>query len=88
MGVDARAQPTQKLPQTNAGEIVLRSAEQTKRYSEEFINLLAKETKTFRIFDQNQTVKKQRVIISNFLVYQFLNGNSEITEFRSVLSVD
>ena len=74
--------------QVPVSEIVLRSSQQTKRYSEEFKNLLAKETKTIRLFDKNGRAKKERVIVSNFLVHEFLKGKGEITEFRSVLSVD
>ncbi|HJS51031.1 MAG TPA: hypothetical protein VJ781_03955 [Pyrinomonadaceae bacterium] len=77
----AQSQPT-------INDIVLRSSRETKRYSEEFKNLVAKETKTIRTFDKSDRLKRERVIVSNFLVYQFLNGNGEITEFRSVLSVD
>ena len=86
--VHASAQVDQRHPKMNVEEIIRRSSLQTKRYSEEFKNLLAKETKSVRIFDKKENLKKERVIISNFLVYQILNGNGEITEFRSVLSVD
>jgi hypothetical protein len=88
LGVDAKGQLDQTPPRNNVDEIVRRSSLQTKRYSEEFKNLLAKETKTVRTFDKKENVKKERVIVSNFLVYQFLKGTGEITEFRSVLSVD
>jgi hypothetical protein len=74
--------------QIPVSEIVVRAAQQTKRYSEEFKDLLAKETKTLRIFDKNEIPKKERVIVSNFLVYQFLKGTGEITELRSVIAVD
>ena len=88
LGIDAQAQPDQKQVQNNVDDIVRRSSVQTKSYSEEFKNLLAKETKTVRIFDKKEALKKERVIVSNFLVYQFLKGTDETTEFRSVLSVD
>jgi len=86
LGVDTKAQ-LDKMPQ-DTDEIVRRSSLQTKRYAEEFKNLLAAETKRFRTFDKNANLKKERVIVSNFLVYQFLKGSGEITELRSVLSVD
>ena len=76
---------TSQIPVT---DVVVRSSQQTKRYSDEFKNLLAKETKTFRVFDKNGNVKKERGIVSNFLVHEFLKGKGETTEFRSVLSVD
>ena len=69
-------------------EIVRRAADEIKRYREEFRNLLALETKTFRIYDKSSELKKQRVIISNFLVYDLANEMGQTTEFRNVLSVD
>jgi hypothetical protein len=73
-------------PKTN--EIVRRASEQVKQYREEFRNLLAKEARTFRIFDRKSSLKKQRVIVSNFLVYDLSTTKDQTTEFRNVISVD
>jgi len=87
-GPTSLAQTPQRPTQPSIDEIVSHSARQVRHYSKEFKDLLAKETKTIRIFDDNETLKKERVIVSNFLVYQVSRGSGEITEFRSVLSVD
>src|SRR5262245_56813463 len=41
-----RCQPNQKQAPLSTDEIILRAAKETKRYRDEFKNLLAKETKT------------------------------------------
>lgn len=82
------AQVTQlsTIPETT--EIVRRAADETKHYREEFRNLLAKEVRTFRIYDKRSSLKKERVIISNFLVYDLSATKDQTTEFRNVISVD
>jgi len=69
-------------------EIVRRARAESVHYSEEFRNLLATETKTFNIYDKGSMLKKHRVVVSNFLVYDLSSSKSAITEFRQVLSVD
>jgi len=73
---------------TDPQEIVQRARAQSVHYSEEFRNLLATETKTFNIYDKGSELKKHRVVVSNFLVYDLSSTKSAITEFRHVLSVD
>jgi hypothetical protein len=73
-------------PETS--EIVRRAADQVMQYREEFRNLLAKEVRTFRIYDKKSSLKKQRVIVSNFLVYDLSTTKDQTTEFRNVISVD
>jgi hypothetical protein len=69
-------------------DTVVRSSQQATRYADEFKNLLGREIKTVRTFDKNESVKKERVIVSNFLVYELLRNRGSITEFRTVVSVD
>jgi len=86
--IPARQQSRQNQPPPNVGEIVLRAAAEAKRYRDEFKNLLAKETKTIRVFDKSENLKKERTIVSNFLVYESMKHAGDVTEFRNVLSVD
>lgn len=69
-------------------EIVRNAAEQRNAYVEEFKNLLSRETKTFEIYDKKGSVKKRRVVVSNFIVYQLDNDDKRIAEYRNVVSVD
>ncbi len=87
LSVSAWGQPTPSNT-LSSNEIVQRAAAEVQRYRDNFRDLLAKESKTFRIFDKNGSVKKQRTIISNFLVYDLSTTKNETTEFRNVLSVD
>jgi hypothetical protein len=72
----------------NVLEVVRHARTEVAHYTQEFRNLLAKETRTFRIYDKNAGLKKQRIIVSNFLVYDLSKAEGQITEFRNVLSVD
>jgi hypothetical protein len=69
-------------------EIVRRAADETRHFRDEFRNLLAKEVRTFRIYDKKSSLKKQRIIVSNFLVYDLSTTKDQTTEFRNVVSVD
>ena len=80
--------PAQTSKELSVDEIVKRANVEVKHYREEFRNLLAKEVKTFQFYDKNSAIKKQRVIVSNFLVYDLSIKKDETTEFRNVLSVD
>lgn len=75
-------------PSLNARDIVLRAEAEVRHYKNQFRNLVAKETKVFRIYDKSSNLKKQRSVVSNFLVYDLSNTKGETTEFRNVLSVD
>lgn len=68
--------------------ILANAANQTVNYREEFKNLLGEETKTFESFDKNGKSKKQTVIESNFIVYQSLKDETQVTEYRNVVKVD
>lgn len=81
-------QTSQPVVSANVSEIIARASAEKHRYLDEFRNLLAKETKTFRQFDKDGKVKKERKIVSNFLVYDLSKNKDEVTEFRNVLSVD
>ena len=75
--------PTPTLP-----EILDKADGQTRIYLETFKNLLSEETKTFEIYDKRGEVKKRRSVVSTFIVYPLSKDENQITEFRSVISVD
>jgi hypothetical protein len=77
-----------RSPTANAKEIVDKAFAETANYVSEFRNLVSKEKKTFKTFDKNGKLKRERIIVSNFLVYDLTNSKRSMTEFRSVLSVD
>lgn len=78
----------QSVPQLSVNEIVNQAQKQAKTYVEIFKNLLSEETKTFEIYDKKSEVKKRRVVVSTFIVYQLSRDESRVTEYRNVLSVD
>ena len=69
-------------------EIIGRASEQRTAYQDVFKNLLSRETKTSETYKKNGEVKKQRTIVSTFLVYQLSKDVNRISEFRNVKSVD
>lgn len=70
-------------------EQVLNEADaQSRNYRETFKNLLSDETKTFTTFDKKGEAKKNRVIVSNFIVYPLSREEGRIVEYRNVLTVD
>ena len=69
-------------------EIIRRAAEQRTAYQEVFKNLLSRETKTSETYKKNGEVKKQRTVVSTFLVYQLSKDANRISEFRNIKSVD
>ena len=73
---------------TSVNDIVNKAAAQRKAYIEEFKNLLSRETKTFQTVGKNGDIKRSKVIVSTFLVYQLAGNDGKVTEFRSVDSVD
>lgn len=79
---------SQSTTWVTVSEVVSKSALETERYVTLFRNLVARETKTIRLFDKNEKEKRSRAIVSNFMVYQLSKDANEITEFRSVLTVD
>lgn len=74
----------------NLESILQNANEQNQKYSEEFMNLLADEVKTFEIFDRRGIVKKRTVIESNFIILQTeKTPTRRVTgEYRSVVKVD
>ncbi len=77
-----------QIPAANATEIVDKAFAEAANYVAEFRNLVSKEKKTFKTFDKNGKLKRERTIVSNFLVFDLTNSKRTMTEFRSVLSVD
>lgn len=71
-----------------ADEFILKARDGMLKYVETFRNLLSQETKTFEIYDKNGSVKKRRVVSSNFIVYQLSKDEKRIAEYRNVLAVD
>ena len=69
-------------------EIIRRAAEQRTVYQDVFKNLLSRETKTSETYKKNGEVKKQRTVVSTFLVYQLSKDANRISEFRNIKSVD
>lgn len=61
---------------------------QRKVYIEEFKNLMSQEIKTFEIYDKTGAVKKNRSVVSTFIVYQLSKGDKGIVEYRNVVAVD
>ncbi len=70
-------------------EFILRNAEkQAIAYQAGFKDLIAKETKTFQTFRRNGELRKQKIIESNFLVFQSARDADLVTEFRDVTKVN
>ncbi|HMS41481.1 MAG TPA: hypothetical protein PKE69_14710, partial [Pyrinomonadaceae bacterium] len=69
-------------------EILQNANLQAQKYTEEFKNLLADETKTFETYDKNGKLKKGSVIESNFFVLQSEKSGNVTSEYRSVTKVD
>lgn len=69
-------------------EILQNANLQAQKYTEEFKNLLADETKTFETYDKNGKLKKSTVIESNFFVLQSEKRGNVTSEYRSVTKVD
>lgn len=61
---------------------------QSRNYRESFKYLSSDETKTFTTFDKKGEAKKNRVIVSNFIVYPLSREEGRIVEYRNVLTVD
>ena len=83
--------PVQKvsgIPKIGIAEMIGRASAQALEYVAEFRNLIAREKKSIRSLDKKGTVKSERTIVSNFIVYELANAKRSMTEFRSVLSVD
>jgi hypothetical protein len=78
----------QTVPASDVQSTLRRAAVEVERYRNDFRDLLAKEVKTFKIYHKSGSLKKQKVIVSNFLVYDLSTAKNETTEFRNVLSVD
>ena len=79
----AQAPLQQDLPRV-LGEAV----KHRKLYVESFKDLAATETKTTEIIDKNGKVEKQRVVVSDFLVYQSRLRTNYVDEYRITRSVD
>ena len=62
-------------------EIIGRASEQRTAYQDVFKNLLSRETKTSETYKKNGEVKKQRTIVSTFLVYQLSKDANRISDF-------
>ena len=75
-------------PPAGADEIIRLAAAQRLAYVAEFKNLLSRETKTFQMIGKDGRVKKEKAVVSTFLVYQLPGNGGRISEFRSVQSVD
>lgn len=69
-------------------EILLQAEKQTVFYQASFRDLLANETKTFAEYNKNGEPKKQRIVESDFLVYQSSKNPKLSFEFRNVMKVD
>ena len=78
-------QNTTEVPLT---EIIGRASEQRTAYQNDFKNLLSRETKISETYKKNGEVKKQRRIVSTFLVYQLSKDANRSSEFRNIKSVD
>lgn len=80
------------IGQTNSpGELslILGNAEkQAVEYQKGFKDLIAKETKTFENFKPGGELRRQKVIESNFLVYESKRDERVVSEFRNVTTVD
>ena len=68
--------------------ILNRADEERQKYDQEFKNLLAREIKTFEIYDKNGEQKKRVVVESDFIVFQSLKDEKIAAEYRSVVKVD
>ncbi len=83
----------QPLPQMSPTlvslETIINEAEkQTVNYREAFKNLLAVETKTFEKYNKNGEMKDQKVVESNFFVYESPKDATVSSELRNVTKVD
>lgn len=75
-------------PPASVQEVVVRVAEQREKYIATFQNLMAVETKSFEIFDDDGKVKKRRVVRSNFIIYRLASAEDLVAEYRNVVAVD
>ena len=83
---------TASLPEARAQidlEDTLRQADKRRQeYVESFRDLTAVETRVTEIFDENGRVRKQRSIVSDFLVYPSRFEKGAVSEYRIVREVD
>ena len=68
--------------------ILTEAEKQTVNYREEFKNLLAIETKTFEEYDREGEIEDQKIVESNFFVYQSAKDEGVSSELRNVIKVD
>lgn len=79
---------SQTNPDPLLNEKLVRASEQTKEYVKVFRNLAATEKKTFTLLRPDGSVKKNRSVESNIIVYQLSANKNAITEYRHVYAVD
>ncbi|HKE86676.1 MAG TPA: hypothetical protein VKB50_23130 [Vicinamibacterales bacterium] len=68
--------------------LLTRVVNAAKEYENGFRNLVAEETKLEEILDQSGTVKKQREVVSDLLVYRSSRNAEQTAEYRDVRAVD
>jgi hypothetical protein len=78
----------QSLPQPPVAEIVRSAAAARQTYLVEFKNLISNETRRVTVYDKDGDVKRERTVISKFVVYGLTKDSDRITEFRNVTAVD
>jgi hypothetical protein len=78
----------QKLSDRELQSILTKAAEKTSEYSQVFKNLTVEETKTFETFDENGSLKSQKKIISDLIIYEPENNKDNFGEFRNIREVD
>jgi hypothetical protein len=74
--------------QGDAESWLLRHATEAVKYEQTFKNLTAEETKFMEVFDDKGNLRQKRTVVADLLVYQSMQDETRIAEFRNVRSVD
>ena len=74
--------------QSDLGNLLSRGDARRQEYVEAFKNLIAVETRLTEIIDRNGRVEKERVVVSDFLVYRSGLRDDLVSEYRIARAVD
>jgi hypothetical protein len=74
--------------QSDLGNLLSRGDARRQEYVEAFKNLIAVETRLTEIIDRNGRVEKERVVVSDFLVYRSGLRDDLVSEYRIARALD
>lgn len=85
----SQSQPLQQVNKTlEISDFLERAAAQADKYGDSFKDLFAEEQKSIEIFDKNGKLKTQRLVVSDFVLYESQVEQGNATEYRNVREVD